>query len=292
MAKLKIHNFFIYNVWTDRVRFAVWVICFSVLLLLYLVRVENEAEFAFASLAILPVIVMAWFSGKRDGIIISFFAAAMWYLGDVFSERQFSRTWIPWVNSITRLSIYILVTFCVAKVRLLHKRERRNATCDELTGLQNRRGFFEAGALEVERSKRNAHPMAIIFMDLDDFKLLNDNKGHDAGDAALRAVASVLPGTLRSKDIVARIGGDEFAALIPEISHDMAVAAAQQISIAINKVLEDFPPVKVSLGMAWFEKADGLFPEMLKAADKVMYELKEKAKGGRRKLMRRNRQEN
>ncbi|MEN6587526.1 MAG: GGDEF domain-containing protein, partial [Sulfuricella sp.] len=135
---------------------------------------------------------------------------------------------------------------------------------------------------EVERAKRYARPLTVIFLDLDDFKQLTDTKGHNAGDAALQATAKALLSTLRSSDRVARMGGDEFAVLLPEIGYDAAVEAGRKISIAVSKALEAFAPVKASLGIAWFGEADRMFPEMLKAADGLMYEGKESGKGDMR----------
>lgn len=282
MEKVKISNFLLGTFWTGWRRWAAWSICVSAIFLLGVLRTATDADFTFASLATLPVLVIAWISGKRNGLFAAFLAAAMWTLADIAAERQFSAQWIPWANAVTRWMTYSLVALLAAQVRLELEREHAHATRDALTGLLNRRAFFETGAAEVERSKRYAHPLAIIFLDLDDFKQLNDTKGHDAGDAALRATARALLGALRSGDRVARLGGDEFAVLLPEIGYDAAVGAGRKISISVSDALEDFPPVKGSIGVAWFEEADRLFPAMLKAADELMYEAKESGKDGMR----------
>lgn len=264
--------------WTGWCRWATWSACVGVIFLLGLLRTATDADFTFASLAMLPVLVIAWTEGKKSGLFVAFLAAAMWTVADIASEREFSTQWIPWTNAVTRLMTYSLVAILAAKVRQQFEKEHEHATHDGLTGLQNRRAFLEAGASEVERAKRYAHAMAVIFLDLDDFKRLNDSQGHDAGDAALRATARALLGALRSSDRVARLGGDEFAVLLPETGYDAAVEAGRKASIAVNAALAAFPPVKVSVGVAWFETADCLFPAMLKVADELMYEVKE---GGR-----------
>ena len=248
------------------------------LLVLGALRAATDAEFAFASLAVLPVLVIAWIGGKRNGLFAAFLAAAMWAVGDIASGRQFSALWIPWANAVTRLMTYSLVALLAAQLRTQLEREHEHATQDALTGVQNRRAFLEAGGVEVERAARYAHPLAVVFLDLDDFKQLNDTKGHDAGDAALRTTASALRDVLRSSDRVARLGGDEFAVLLPEIEYDAAVETGQKISVAVNSALRDFPPVKGSIGVAWFGEVDRPFPAMLKAADEVMYEAKESGK--------------
>lgn len=280
MEKIKISNFLLDTFWIGWHRWAAWLICISVIFLLGALRTATDADFTFASLAILPVLVIAWIGGKTNGLFVAFLAAAMWTVADIASERQFSTQWIPWANAITRLMTYSLVVLLAAQVRLQFKREHIHATRDALTGLLNRRVFLEAGASEVERAKHDAHSLTVIFLDLDNFKQLNDTKGHDAGDAALRASAKALLGALPSADRVARLGGDEFAVLFSEIGYDAAVETGQKISIAVNTALEDFPPVKGSIGVAWFGVADRLFPAMLKAADELMYEVKESGKDG------------
>jgi diguanylate cyclase (GGDEF)-like protein len=161
-----------------------------------------------------------------------------------------------------------------AQLRLQFEQEHEYATRDALTGLQNRRAFLDTGSAEVERSKRYGHSLAVIFLDLDNFKQLNDSQGHDIGDAALRAIANALLGTLRTHDLVARLGGDEFSILLPEIDYDAAVVTAHKISHAVKQALLDYPPVTGSIGVAWFGDVDHSFAEMMKAADALMYEAK------------------
>lgn len=278
MKKVRIPNFLLGIIWTGWRLWVVWSICVSVFLLIFAFRVATNAEFDFASLAVLPVLVITWIGGKRNGLSMAFLASAIWLVGDIASERQYSAQWIPWVNALTHLMTYSLVALLATQVRLQFEREHERATRDALTGLHNRRAFLEAGTSEVERTKRYAHPLAVIILDLDDFKQLNDTKGHDAGDAALRATAGALRGASRSSDRVARLGGDEFAVLLLEIGYEAAVEAGRKISIAVNAALQDFPPVRGSIGIAWFGEADRSFPAMMKAADELMYEVKKSGK--------------
>lgn len=102
------------------------------------------------------------------------------------------------------------------------------------------------------------------------------------GVRAMRATAKGLASTLRSGDQVARLGGDKFAILLPEIGYEAAVKTGRKISVTASKVLEAFPPVRKSIGVPWFEAADRPFLAMLKAADELMYEVKEGGKDGMR----------
>ena len=264
--------------WTGWHRWAARSLCVGAIVLLGALRTATDADFTFTSLTMLPVLALAWIDGKRKGLVVAFLAAAMWLVSDIASERQFSDEWVPWVNAITRLIAYSVTVLLVAQVRLQFEREHKYAMHDVLTGLQNRRAFLEAGALEVERAKRYARPLAVIFLDLDDFKQLNDSKGHDTGDTALRATAKALSQGLRASDRVARMGGDEFAVLLPETGCEAAVETGRKIFTAVNAALKGFRPVKVSIGVAWFGKADRPFPAMLMAADELMYAVKESGK--------------
>ncbi|RFC34053.1 MAG: diguanylate cyclase (GGDEF) domain-containing protein [Candidatus Nitrotoga sp. SPKER] len=279
MNKVRISNFLLGTLLTGWRLWIVWVICVSVFFLIIKFRIATYAEFDFASLAVLPVLVITWISGKKNGLIMAVLASTISLVGDIASERQYSFQWIPWVNALTHLMTYSLVALLANQVRLQFEREHERATRDALTGLHNRRAFLEAGTLEVERTKRYAHPLAVIILDLDDFKQLNDTKGHEAGDAALRATAIALRSISRSSDRVARLGGDEFAVLLLEIGYEAAIEAGRKISTAVDTALHGFPPVKGSIGIAWFGEADRPFPAMLKAADELMYEVKKNGKG-------------
>lgn len=278
MKASKLSGWFYADIWSGWRLWLARFVCVGLILLLGTFRHATEAEYSLASLAILPVIVLAWGRGLREGLLLALLAAGMWAASDMLADGKFSLSWIPWINGMTRWMTYSLCAYLVAQVRLQFEREHKHATRDTLTNLHNRRAFFEAGAYEVERSKRHAHSLAIAFLDLDNFKQLNDTQGHDVGDLALQTTAQTLKNSLRSSDIVARLGGDEFAIVLPEIGHEEALVLGQKLSEAVNQSLEKFSPVQASVGIAWFEKAEQEFPAMLKAADTLMYEAKESGK--------------
>jgi diguanylate cyclase (GGDEF)-like protein len=117
--------------------------------------------------------------------------------------------------------------------------------------------------------------MAIVYLDLDQFKRLNDREGHTAGDAALCTTARALLGVARATDVVARLGGDEFAVLLPEVDRGAARDAAKRMSAAVNAALDAaFPGVSASIGVAWFGNPVPPMLQMIKAADSLMYESK------------------
>jgi diguanylate cyclase (GGDEF)-like protein len=263
-----------------RYRWLAWLGSLTFLVALGLLRTSTDAEYAFASAAILPVILVAWLGGRREGLIMAILAAGMWVGADLLAHRQFSANWVPMVNGLTRLGTYVLIAYLTSKLKELLLHEQEMASQDALTGLLNRRAFFAEGEAEVDRSRRYGHGLAVAFLDLDDFKQLNDRQGHQTGDQALKAVSKALREAMRSTDRIARLGGDEFAVLLPEINYSAAAEAGQKIGTAIDMAMRPFPPVGVSVGVVWFDQVRDNFPAMLNAADDLMYEIKQHGKHG------------
>ena len=139
---------------------------------------------------------------------------------------------------------------------------------DALTGLRNRRAFDDELAREISRARRQHRPLAALYVDVNDFKALNDREGHARGDEALTAVAAAIVGTLRQIDIAARLGGDEFCILLPDCDGRQATAVAERLRDRVRRSC----PVTVSIGTAVLEAADLATPEaLLERADAAMY---------------------
>ena len=256
-----------------------WIAAVILLALLGWLRIVTDAQFAFASAAMIPVFLVTWVGGFLPGVSIALLASAMWISADVLSDREFNESWIPLVNGLTRLATYSFVVYLTARIRSLLQEEIERAMRDPLTGLLNRRAFNAAGTAEINRAARYSRSMAIMFLDLDNFKQLNDMRGHKAGDGALKATGTALMEAVRSVDSVARLGGDEFAVLMIEIDADAVALAAQKIAARLTRALADFPPVSASIGVAWFSRPGAGFGSMLESADALMYEVKRKGKG-------------
>lgn len=155
----------------------------------------------------------------------------------------------------------------------------RLATLDFLTGVFNRRYFMEYGDKEVTRAQRYMRELAVLMIDVDHFKAINDTYGHSAGDEVLKSVAGHCEDILRDHDVFGRIGGEEFGVVLPETSLDAAVIVAQRLRDEINnlKICYEGQEIKVtcSIGVAESCEADKLIEDALKRADTAMYEAKE-----------------
>jgi diguanylate cyclase (GGDEF)-like protein len=147
--------------------------------------------------------------------------------------------------------------------------ERALAGTDPLTGLLNRRALMERASIEIERARRSGRPITFAFIDLDDFKAVNDRFGHAAGDEKLLQVATALGLVVRAVDITARIGGDEFAVVLPDTDGDAARALVGRLSSAFHAA-----DIAFSLGAAVFESPPRTVDSALSFVDSLMYEVK------------------
>jgi diguanylate cyclase (GGDEF)-like protein/putative nucleotidyltransferase with HDIG domain len=150
------------------------------------------------------------------------------------------------------------------------------ATRDSLTGLTNRRGYHEHIELEIERARRHLLPLSIVLADLDDFKSLNDAFGHRRGDEALREFADLCRRELRGNDLVSRVGGEEFAIVLPHVDEHEALVTAERLRRAVRAGLQgpDGRSLSASFGVASFPQ-HGTDPEiLLDHADQAMYAAK------------------
>ncbi len=160
---------------------------------------------------------------------------------------------------------------------------RRYALTDSLTGLANSRAFYEHLQHEINRLRRDLHPFCIAYVDLDNFKPLNDLFGHHAGDEALSTVAAEMRHQLRATDIPARLGGDEFAILLSDTNLDGARGALEKLRHSMLLCMRKKEwPITFSIGVICCQNAD-MLPnqvELIKQADRLMYRVKHEGKNG------------
>jgi diguanylate cyclase (GGDEF)-like protein len=168
-----------------------------------------------------------------------------------------------------------LVVLIKERIQALIARLDEQARTDPLTGLLNRRGFELEVEAELERAERYGRPFALLSADINGFKLLNDARGHVAGDAALQRVAHVLRAAKRAADHIARVGGDEFMVLVPESSGADARALVARLERAIDQAFSDEPlGLTVSFGVADFPDDGGNLDELYRASDQALYRAK------------------
>ncbi len=178
---------------------------------------------------------------------------------------------------------YIAQIKDISEGKLLEERLRRIADHDSLTGARTRRLFEEDLLTQLGRCQRYGELAALLVIDLDDFKQINDRYGHKAGDDTLRAVASTLKGRLRASDLIARLGGDEFAVLLPHLGRVQAEGVVEALGAAIEQITISSAPghaVRASIGLAFIDERSAGIDVVMAEADRAMYAAKRAAKVG------------
>jgi diguanylate cyclase (GGDEF)-like protein/PAS domain S-box-containing protein len=178
------------------------------------------------------------------------------------------------------------VVLDITERKRLEEDLRAQAATDPLTGVPNRRSFETTARREVERARRYAKPFAVLALDIDHFKKVNDTYGHDIGDIVLKGMARICLDKLRVTDVLARLGGEEFAMLLPETDIEAAATLADRLRAAIATTpittAKGPLPVTVSLGVAQYAPNEPTIDAALKRADEALYEAKH---SGRNKVV-------
>lgn len=236
-------------------------------------------EISFAVFYVLPVAFVTWNAGQRPGVAMALLSALVWYLSNSLAGETFSHPAVPYWNAGTRLVFLSIITYLLSRLRRAIEHERELSRTDSLTGLLNRRAFYDLGTAELDRQRRHQRPFSVAYVDVDDFKAVNDREGHAAGDALLVAVAHTLRAGLRGTDLVARLGGDEFAALLIETDHGTAtrLAAALRERLLAEARRRSWP-VTFSIGLVTCAVVPPSVDALVQMADAQMYHAKREGK--------------
>jgi diguanylate cyclase (GGDEF)-like protein len=239
---------------------------------------------AIAALQNIGMIQVTLYSGLSTGLCFFIEAALLSFaLADRFNQLRNEKEEIELIH-IEHLEkdqqlLEQLVTERTEELEQARDRAELLARTDPLTNMLNRRAFFEFGSVEIERSLRYKSPLAVIMIDLDHFKSVNDNYGHAAGDKTLLSVANTLKTMIRNVDIIGRIGGEEFAVIVPHADLEMAAELAQRLRLGIERVeiIIDNKPIKITacFGVTSINVKNKSLDEALKRADKALYMAKE-----------------
>lgn len=244
-------------------------------LALWAVDYRTGPEFSFVTFYLAPVFLVAWFAGEGPGIWISLLCGAAWYTADVLSLENRGHPAITYLNLLTKLGFFAIVSHILSTLRGSLERERERARTDYLTQVSNSRFFAEIAGNEIRRAGRYQHPFTIAYLDIDNFKTVNDEWGHSTGDLLLTVVAETIRKNIRSTDVVARLGGDEFALLLPETGYDAAEIVIQKVHQSLlAAMIAKAWPVTFSVGVVTFLTPPESVDRMINIADGFMYSVK------------------
>lgn len=236
-------------------------------------------EISLSIFYLIPIFLVTWGAGKWPGFSISIASATTWLIADLRTGHTYSHFVIPYWNSIVRLGFFFTVTFILSKLKYVLEKEKDSARRDSLTGIANARYFMELANSEMNRSRRYEKPFTIAYIDIDNFKAVNDRFGHSAGDTLLRLIATTVKNNIRTIDIVARLGGDELTILLPETGQESAQGVLRRLrDQLLDAMQKNRWPVTFSMGVVTFIDSYITVDEMIRRADNLMYSAKSSGK--------------
>lgn len=247
-------------------------------LLVYWLNVSTPPDARLGVLYIIPVLLVTWTDGLIWGIV--FGVASIFMREAVAWDQMPAATALAWRigNAAAYVVVVAIAMAGLEKLRRSQEQLARLVTQDVLTNVLNARAFAERLGQELERNRRYPRPLALLYMDLDNFKIINDTHGHQTGDAVLRLVADAMRTSVRTADVVGRLGGDEFAVLMPETDAQLADAAAKRLVASLRNVFKGTPNVTASIGVVACTATDASTDDLLRRADQAMYDAKKAGK--------------
>ena len=245
------------------------------ILILGIIDYYTGVELSLSFFYLIPVAIAAWALGKYSGLGYSVLSATVWLVSNLLSGLIFSNMFFGVWNTLIRFGFYGVVTTLLTELHSALEEERLLANTDPLTGALNRRSFNELAEKKMIHAEVNGHPYTVVYIDLDNFKPINDKQGHSIGDLVLKAVVDTIQKQIRVADIFARFGGDEFAILLADIGQDDAKRIVQRLrKVLLEKMDMHVWDVTFSIGALTFLTMPHSVEEMVRLTDELMYEVK------------------
>ncbi|MGD1943944.1 MAG: GGDEF domain-containing protein [Leptolyngbyaceae cyanobacterium] len=237
-----------------------------------------NVDLGLSILYVLPIAAISWYVNPKLGYWLSLLSAVLWFAAE--THRVTDSDMVPFLvwNAAVRLAFFGLMVTLLAQLKAAYRQEQKLANTDFLTALLNRRAFTETLEQEIQRSRRYELPFTLAYLDIDNFKQVNDRLGHAAGDRLLKDVAMVLRQQLRTTDCQARLGGDEFAMLLPQTEQQQATIVLQRVFAVLSQLHSDQVVIGFSIGAVTFASMPDDASHALSMADKVMYSAKGQGK--------------
>jgi diguanylate cyclase (GGDEF)-like protein len=236
-------------------------------------------ELSFSFFYLIPVTMIAWAVSRNTGLAFSVLSASVWLTSNILSGENFSNPFIGVWNTMIRFGFYSVVTILVSELRHALEEERLLANTDPLTGALNRRSFNEIAEKRMIVSEVNSRPYTMVYIDLDNFKTINDNLGHAVGDLVLKIVVDIILKQIRNTDFLARLGGDEFAILLTDIDQKNAQSIVQRLQAALlDKMEKNEWDITFSIGALTVLSMPESVDKLVSMTDALMYDVKGKGK--------------
>lgn len=258
---------------------------FCAVFLLFLGWLDNiTGDYSLIVFYLIPVSLAAWFVGKWSGLLFCLLALAARVIADEGTRSTFvSHSALHYWNEVIEFVFLLIMSLLFSALKIKLENEKELARRDPLTDSLNRRSFFDLAEHEINRSRRYGLPMTVAYIDLDNFKAVNDQLGHQTGDDLLMTVVSTIRSHIRSSDILARFGGDEFVILLPDTPGEAALKFLNKLHDHLDQAMAHKGwPVSFSIGAATFRTVPATVDEVIRHADELMYTVKH---GGKNRLL-------
>ena len=258
-------------------------VCLSMYLLVLVIGYLDYVtgpEIGFSLFYLVPIMLASWFhyEKKISLILVPVVCAVVWLLADIYSGHHYSGGWIPYWNMSTRLGMFLVISMALSRLRAANASERMLSRIDPMTGVYNTRYFTELVIKEVSRAARFSEKFSFAYLDVDNFKNVNDTLGHAQGDQLLKTLTKVITDNIRNIDIIARFGGDEFGIFFPNTDCAQSVDVMNKIYSVFRQNISAKWKVTLSAGVLTYLTPPGSLDEMVRTADALMYKAKKQGK--------------
>lgn len=228
---------------------------------------------------LIPIVLVAWVVDRDTGMFMSFISGLTLLGAEIAAGQTYSHPVFYLLNTLVRTFFYVVVVYLVTELQRSRREEQLAARTDFVTGAINARYFNELLQMEISRIRRYPHPITLVYIDVDNFKLVNDLFGHKIGDDVLRCIATELKSQLRVTDTVARLGGDEFVMLLPSTRQPEARLVVSKVYAHLIEIMRQRSwPVTFSMGVITCEFSPYSAEQLVNMADELMYEVKNSTK--------------
>ena len=229
-------------------------------------------EYRVFPLYFLPLSLAAWHLGRRGAVAGALVCSGSWLASNYAAGLRYSSPAVWPFNLVMQTVAFVTVGLLIATLRTALLREAELGRVDPLTALPNRRAFYHSAQQILAVGARHGHPVTLAYLDLDNFKAVNDTLGHERGDLMLQRLAEQLRQSTRLGDVAARLGGDEFVVLLPETGPDGAGALLERLRAQLaTSVADTACPISVSIGAVSFIAPPADVEALVRQADAAMY---------------------
>lgn len=232
-------------------------------------------EYSFSFFYLLPITLVAWTRDKSTGLAFSVLCATVWLIVNSLTGPLFTTPFGGVWNTIIRFGFFAVVAILLTELRHAFEEERILANTDPLTGAMNRRSFNDIVEKKMIIAEVNRRPYTMVYIDLDNFKTVNDTLGHAVGDLVLKSIVDTIQKPIRSTDFLARLGGDEFGILLTDIDQENAKLIVERLqSSLLEEMKTNKWDITFSIGVLTVLSMPESVDKLIRSTDTVMYEVK------------------